>query len=103
MVYIVVKVFYPTHQNEVVSARNIEMTAKFPPDNSIAEPVIPLAARATKEGIEAMGINLVKEGKFDEALIRTGRAMVMFNDIEGFEYSLEVWLTLPEIQAVGNE
>lgn len=103
MVYIVVKSFFPTHQNEAVSARNIEMMTKFPPDNSIAEAVVPLAARATKEGLEAMGINLVKEGKFDEALIRIGRAMAMFNDIEGFEYSLEVWVTLPEVQAIGNE
>jgi hypothetical protein len=103
MVYIVVKSFFPTHQNETVNARNIEMMTKFPPDNSLAEPIVPLAARATKEGIEAMGINLVKEGKFDEALIRTGRAMAMFNDIEGFEYSLEIWVTLPEVQAIRNE
>ncbi|MHA2008062.1 MAG: hypothetical protein ACXABO_12625 [Promethearchaeota archaeon] len=100
MVYIVVKSFFPTHKNEEVSARNVEMMAKFPPDNTLVEAVVPLAARASKEGIEAMGINLIKEGKFDEALIRIGRAMAMFNDIEGFEYSVETWVTLEEVMAM---
>lgn len=100
MVYIVVKSFFPTHLNEEVSAKNIEMLQKFPPDNSLVEAVVPLAVKATKDGLEVMGINLVKEGKFDEAMIRIGKAMLMFNNIEGFEYSVETWVTLEESQAI---
>lgn len=102
MVYIVVNSFYPTHKNEEVNAKYLEMLQKFPPDNSLTEQVVPIAARATKEGIEVMGVNLVKEGKFDEALIYIGSAMQLFHNIEGYEYSLTIWVTLPEAQKMGN-
>ena len=46
-----------------------------------------------------MTISLVKEGKFDEALIRAGSGCGMFDDIEGLEY----WVTFQEAQAMGNE
>ncbi|MHA1914856.1 MAG: hypothetical protein ACW986_11215 [Promethearchaeota archaeon] len=103
MVYIVVKSFYPTHKNEEVNAKYIEMLQKFPPDNSLTEQVVPLAARATKDGLEIMGVQLVKEGKFDEALRRIGAGMLMFHDIEGYEYALTIWVTLAEAQAMESE
>ena len=98
MVYIVVKSFYPSHIQEKLTERYIEMLQKFPPDNSLGEQVVPLAAKATKDGYETLGVTLVKEGKFDEALIRTGAALSMFADIEGFEHSIEAWVTYQESQ-----
>ncbi len=102
MVYIVVKSWYPSHKAEEVEERYMEMLQKYPPDTSLAEQVVPLAGRATKEGIEVMAISLVKEGKFDEALARIGGAISMFANIEGYEYSVTVWVTFQEAQAMGE-
>lgn len=100
MVYIVVKAWYPSHKTEEVEKRYMEGLQKYPPDTSLAEQVVPLAARATKDGLEVMAISLVKEGKFDQALARIGRVSAMFGDIEGYEYSITVWVTLQEAQAM---
>ena len=43
-----------------------------------------------------MGITQVKEGKFDEAIIRTQNDMVPYHDIEGYEYKIEVYFNLVE-------
>ena len=98
MVYIVVKSFYPSHINEKVNEKYMEMLQKFPPDNSLVEQVVQVAVRATKDGYEVLGVNLVKEGKFDEAIIRIGAMMLMFADIEGYEFSIETWVTFQEAQ-----
>ena len=98
MVYIVVKSWFPSHIAEKVNERYLEMLQKFPPDNSLGEQVVPVATRATKDGSETLGLTLVKEGKFDEALIRVGAMMSMFSEIEGFEFSIETWATVLETQ-----
>ena len=100
MVYIITKLWYPSHKTDEVQERYVEVLQKFPPDNSITEQVVPIAGRATKEGLEVMGVSLVKEGKFDEALTRIGGAMSMFSNIEGCEFSITVWATLQETQAM---
>jgi hypothetical protein len=100
MVYIVVNSWYPSHKTEEVNERYMEMLEKYPPDASLAEQVVPIAARATKDGLEVMSISLVKEGKFDQALARIGSACAMFGNIEGYEYSIVVWVTLQEAQAM---
>jgi hypothetical protein len=38
----------------------------------------------------------VKPGKLEEALIYLANANAMFNDIQGFEYSLDVYLSIEE-------
>ena len=100
MVYIVVKSWFPSHKGEEVEKRYIEVLQKYPPETSLAEQVVPVAERATKDGLEIMSISLVKEGKFDQALARIGSASAMFGNIEGYEYSIKVWVTLQEAQAM---
>ena len=103
MVYIVVKSWYPSHITEKVNERYLEMLQKFPPDNSLGDQVVPVAARASKDGFETLGLTLVKEGKFDEALLRIGGMMTMFSDIEGYEFSIETWVTVQEAQKMQEQ
>jgi len=74
----------------------MEAIQKYPPDPSLAEQVVPVAGRATEKGIETMGIQKLKEGKFDEVAKRVMASMAMYHKIEGFEYSVEIWATLEE-------
>ena len=100
MVYIVIKTWYPSHVTDKVNEKYLEMIQKFPPDNTLSEQVVPAAVKATKKGYEVMSIQLVKEGKFDETVARVGAALAMLRNIEGYEYSIEVWATLGEAQAM---
>ena len=59
-------------------------------------PVIPLAVKTSKKGVEVIGISEVKPGKLQELIDRTFRALIEFNSIDGFEYSVEVYSTAAE-------
>jgi len=96
MVYFIIKSFYPSHKAEEVAQVYQEMMKKHPPDPSVAEHVVPVAGRATDKGLENMSIYKLKEGKFDEMAKRVMAVMAMFHNIEGYEYSVEIWSTLEE-------
>jgi hypothetical protein len=99
MPYIVVHSRYPAHKTTEVAKRYQEMLEKFPPDETLSKAVVPSSVKATEQGIAVMGISLVKEGKLEEALSRTTQMMVMYHDIEGYEYSVEVQNTVWEALA----
>ena len=52
--------------------------------------------KATPQGIRVIGISEVKEGKLEEAYTRTVSMMVMFHSIEGFEYTVDIYLKVEE-------
>lgn len=100
MPYVIATTWYPTHKTTEVAQRYFEMLEKYPPDDSLGEGVVPVAVTTTPQGIKTMGITDVKEGKLEEALSRSRESMVMFHDIEGFEYSIEVYMTVVEALAM---
>ncbi|MFW9802807.1 MAG: hypothetical protein ACFFFC_09160 [Candidatus Thorarchaeota archaeon] len=99
MPYIVTYSLYPTHKIPEVAKRYLEVLEKFPPDETLSEQVVPASVKATERGIATIGISLVKEGKLEEALSRTTQSMVMYHDIEGYEFSVEVQNTVSEALA----
>ena len=99
MPYLVIKSWYPTHLASEVAKRYLEVVQKYPPDNTLGETLVPVAVKTTKKGIKTMSIYEIKEGKLEEANTRAGNAMAMFNDIEGYEYSVERWATVSEAMA----
>ncbi|NVM54160.1 MAG: hypothetical protein HWN66_10710 [Candidatus Helarchaeota archaeon] len=102
MAYIVINAWYPSHKADEVGKRYEEVMKNYPPDNTLGTTVIPGAVRATKDGIETMVIVEVKPGKFDEASIYISKAMASYADIEGYEYSIVVWATLPEVMQIAE-
>ena len=99
MPYIVTHSWYPTHKVPVVAQRYLEVMEKHPADETLFEPIVPASVKATERGIEVIGILLVKEGKLEEALSHTIQGFVMYHDIEGYEYSVEVQYTVVEALA----
>ncbi|MFX1580533.1 MAG: hypothetical protein ACFFBJ_12860 [Promethearchaeota archaeon] len=99
MPYIVTHSRYPTHKIPEVAKRYLKVMEKFPPDETLSEEIVPASVKATERGIASIGISLVKEGKLEEALARTTQAMVMYHDIEGYEFSIEVQNTVSEALA----
>ena len=87
---------YPSHLGAAVGKRFLEMLQKFPPDPSLGEGIIPAAVKRTEYGIQAISVSEVAKGKLEEALKRGQDSLSMFNDLEGVEFSLEVYMTASE-------
>ena len=96
MPYIINTSVYPSDKAKEVAERYIEVIGKYPPDENTGTPVVPVAAKTTNQGLKVMTITEVKTGKLEDALNRAVNAMAMFNDIEGFEYTIDIYMTLSE-------
>ncbi len=96
MPYIVTHSWYPSHKIPEVVKRYFKVIEKFPHDETLSELVVPVSLKSTERGIASIGIELAKDGKLEEALNRRIQAMIMYHDIEGYEYSVEVQNTVGE-------
>jgi len=94
--YIVITSLYPNDKSKDVAKIYLKCLEKYPLDNNVAIPVVPVAIRATREGIRTMVISEVKKGKLDEAMAIVTNRLVMFHDIPGYRYSIKPFLTLEE-------
>ena len=96
MPYIISTSLYPSHKASEVAEKYLEAIQKYPPDENLANPVVPAAVKTTGQGIKVIGISEVKEGKLEESLTRIGNMMVMFQSIAGFESSIDIYYTVTE-------
>ncbi len=106
MPHIVMFMKYPTHIVREVVQKALESVQKnlFPDDESIQETLVLSAWKSTEDGLRALSVTRVKEGKLEEALKMVNKEMVYFSEIEGFETSVEVWGTYQEaFEALGME
>ncbi len=96
MPYLIVTSIYPTETvNEVVKVY-LEAIKKYPPDDSLGTEVVPSAVKTTHQGVQAIAISEIKKGKFEDAMTRSSKVMAMFNNIPGFEYTIEYYATVAE-------
>ncbi|MFW9824054.1 MAG: hypothetical protein ACFFE4_14005 [Candidatus Thorarchaeota archaeon] len=103
MPYVIFKCWWPSDKTDEVVNKAFEVTPKFPPDPSLAEQVVQNCVKAGKRGIINLSISEVKRGKLEEALTRTQEMAVQYQNIVGFEYSIEVWSTAVEaFAAIGR-
>ena len=91
MVYVFIKAWYPTHKASEVTKIYTEVLKKYPPDKTLGEFIVPVSAKATKDGIETLAIYKPKEATLVPVLRRFMEAMANYNDIDGYEYAIEVW------------
>lgn len=96
MPYLITTSIYPTDKATEVAEKYFEIMQKYPVDENVAIPVVPVAAKTTKQGLQVMVISEVKAGKLEEALDRAVNAMAMLNDVVGLEYTVDVYMTLAE-------
>ena len=99
MPYLIMTSRYPSDKVPAVVERYLEILAKYPHDESLSEEVVPVAVKSTHEGIKSFSISDVKEGKLDAAYARAVNSMAMFQSVEGFEYTIEVYSKVDEARA----
>ncbi|MFX1325402.1 MAG: hypothetical protein ACFE8N_10625 [Promethearchaeota archaeon] len=99
MPYLIVQSKWPSESTADLVKKAVEVSMKYPPDESLGEDVVPNAVHASHKGYRTIGITLVKEGKLEALWDRTVKAMAMYGPIHGLEYKIEVWATLEEAYA----
>ena len=99
MVYIITHSNYASHLGVAAAKRYLEVLPKFPPDPSLGEALVPIAGRRTENGYEVITVTEVPKGKLEAAMERIHSQLAMFNDLEGFEISLDVYMNASEALA----
>ena len=99
MPYVMTHCWYPTHIGDEVAKKYLEVMQKYPPDESIAKPVIPAAVTATKEGIEVLSVDEAEKSKIGDALERSVVFMTEFRSIPSFNYEIKTWSMVEEALA----
>ena len=94
---------YPLNKSDDVAKIYLESIKEYRSEvRGLAKEVVPNALKVTMEGIEAISVTEVKEGKLEEFILTQGKAMLSYHDIEGFKYRSEVRATLAEgLELVG--
>jgi len=93
--YIFIKSTYPSHKIDELLKKNLEVVPKYPPNPSLGETVVS-ATKADGQGIVSLSIYEVKKGKFEEAMDLWVKGQMEFRNIEGYEFSIETWVTAAE-------
>lgn len=97
MVLIVVQSWYPASQAENAGKAYMEALKKYPEDLSLGKPILRAAVKMIKEGIHAMAITSVKEGKFKEVMDNAVNVSLLnAKFIEGLKTSIDVYYDLAE-------
>lgn len=101
MPYIIGTIWYPTHKQGDAAKIYLKIRDKYPPDETIFEN-LGTPVKTSKKGAKLMTIWRVKEGKLEQALNQTSRFYFEFANIEGLEYSIDVWMTFEEASGVAG-
>jgi hypothetical protein len=102
MVYIVVSTVYPSHIGVEVGKKYLEALQKFPLGEGPGKVIVQAAARGTTEGVKVFSVTQVTDEEFVEAWTRIGNMMALFLEVEGFEYTMEMWAEVQDaLELVG--
>ena len=96
MVLIVIEGWYPAKIATLVGQKYIEVTQKYPLDESLGKMVLAPIFRATKDGIHFMSVYECKDDKVKHMMMALGKAMMMYTGIEGYHYSMDAYIDATE-------
>ena len=91
MAYIVTSLKYLSHLGVEVGKKYLEAIKQFPPGKTPGKVIIQAAVRSTNDGIKVFSVTQVKDEEFIEAWRYIGNMMALFLEVEGLEYTMEVW------------
>jgi hypothetical protein len=94
--YIVVTTWAPLSLGKKVIETYAEVRKKFPVDKSLTKELVQGILKVEGGKSKSITISKVKEDMMNKALIRQQNAMVPFHEIEGFEYTIDVYFDFPE-------
>jgi len=99
MPYIVITNWFPSNKAMEAAEKYLEERKKYPRDRSLGKMVVE-ALKSDERGIVGFSVINVKEGKLEESLLREQNIQVMYHDIEGYRYKIDVWWNITEALAM---
>ena len=93
MVLVMITSWIPYGKEKELGKKYIESVKKFPVDRSLEKTILQVAARPTKDGYKTITLAEVKKGKYEEYYDRLTQQMLMFNEIEGYRYEFETFIS----------
>jgi hypothetical protein len=94
--YIITTSSYPNDKVKEVANMYVKVVTKYPPDDSLGTPVVPVAVRSTLQGIEVTTVSEIKKGKLEDAIAWAANRLSMFNDIQGYRHEIKTYMNLEE-------
>lgn len=96
MPYIVVTSWTPLAKGRKVIETYAKVRKDFPVDKNLTKELVQGILKVEGGKSRSITITKVKEDMMNKALIRQQNAMVPFHEIEGFEYTIDVYFDFPE-------
>ena len=96
MVIVMTTTYFPVATSAQVGKKYLEVLKKFPLDKSIEKSILPTAIRITHNGIKAISISEIKDGKFKEYMKGFYQHIIEYFSIEGYKVDFEVFLSATE-------
>jgi len=94
--------YYPTHKIPEVVKKWFEVRKKFPPSEFPGELVVDATTTSTERGLETVTIYKTSEENLGKATMWLTKTLVPYQLIEGFEYTVENYVTTEEgLEAIG--
>ena len=104
MVVVVSTTYFPAGKSAEVGKKYLEVLKKYPPDRTIAKVILPVAVRVTSDGMKAISISEVKDGKFKEFMRLVYEQILLYSEIEGYRSDVEVYMSgIEALPLVGLE
>jgi hypothetical protein len=100
MPYLVTTSTYPPEKASEAAETYFEALKKYPIDENLSTELVPAAVKSTAEGIKVVSFLEVKPGKLEEVLTRVTNFMVMFQRIQGYRYTTEIYYKVEEALAM---
>lgn len=96
---ILIKTWFPPHKADEVANVYMEELKSHRPDRTLGKSLT-TSIKSNQNGIVSLEIFEVKEGKLEDALTHYHDVQIMYHNIEGFRYEIEVWRTPVEALAL---
>ena len=94
MPMVIIKTQWPHSVSEDVGKAYLEVMKKYPVDRSLYKAAVASCVKATNEGLKALAVDDVKEGKLQETLDLVYRRMLMFgNLVKDLRYEIDVYMS----------
>jgi hypothetical protein len=97
MVYLFTYKIFPPDQAEYISKAYLKVIKEDRANmRPLAKEIIPNAVKATEEGISVISVHEVKEGKLGECLAQQQKQLLVYHNIPGYRYRMEVRFNVVE-------
>jgi len=97
MPYVFITTTFPTHKTNEAGKLFVDTLQDYrKAQRPLSKEIVSNAIKSTDDGIEAIGVHDIKEGKLEEFLLLQAKTMTQYHSLEGLKYRIEVRFKVTE-------